>query len=257
MNINGKKISKQEHPNGPPCHLLSFAMHSWMATRPSPYPGDDRRLPAPPGRLKGIVWCCTCMASWVSLTACAIPLDAPLLAHLASAHGTPCGSPLQHVQHYPMCPCWLTSHVHTQHTWCPCRSAQHTQHHTVCIHKGALHFPVPPLSFLTCTWHCSIVPLGLTCSAHKWTSYLAHSHWSASHAHTTLHSGTMSPACSAHMWGCTTQPSLPLLTCPPHVHNIARHPCGSGSACAPASHVCGHHPCPRACCTSLHILYTK
>ena len=237
--------------------LLPFAMHSWMTTRPSAHPGDNRRLPAPPGRLEGTVWCCACMASWVSLTACTTPPDVPLLAHLTSAHSTPCGSPSQHVQHHPMCPHWLTSHVHTWHTWCPCRSVQHMQHHPACICKGALHFPVPLSSFLTCTWHCSIVPLGLTCSAHECTSYLACSHWSALCAHTTLHSGTTGPPHSVHTQGCITQPSSPPLARPQHAHNIAWCTCGSGSVHAPALHVCGHHPCPKACCTSLHILYTK
>ena len=164
------------------------------------------------------------------------------------------GSPLQHAQHHLMCPCWLTSHMHTWHTWCPCRSVQHMQHHPVCVCEGTLHFPAPPSSFLTHTWHCSMVPLGLTCSAHKCTSYLACSHWFTSHMHTTLHSGTMGPAHSTHIWGCTTQPSLPPLVCPLHALNITQCPCGSGSAHAPALHMCGHHPCPELIVV-LHYIY--
>ena len=115
--------------------LLPFAVHSWMTTRPSSHPGDDRRLP-PPGRLKGTVWCHAHMASWVSLTAHTTPPNAPLLAHLASAHGTPCGSPLQCAQHHLMCPHWLASCMHTWHTWCPYRSVQHCHHQSLWLSKS-------------------------------------------------------------------------------------------------------------------------
>ena len=94
--------------------LLPFAVHSWRTTGPSAHPGDDRRLPAPPSRLKGTVWCCahgilglphsTCNTTqctlvspphkcswhplWVSLAVHTTPPNVPLLAHLLCAHTT-------------------------------------------------------------------------------------------------------------------------------------------------------------------------
>ena len=165
------------------------------------------------------------MASWVSLAAHTTPPDVPLLACLSHAHMT-------YIVPLQVCAAHATpSSVHMQ---------------------GCTTFPSTPVIFPHS--HSSMVPLGLTCSAHECTSYLACSHWSSSCAHTTSHGGTMGLACSTHMQGCTTQPSLPPLVHPPCALNIAWHPCGSGSVSTPASHVCGHYPCPELIVV-LHYIY--